>query len=253
MLSTQYRLRLEFICKCIANGEEVKLDDMIWADKLGKANRSASEMLRKARRKANNPDMQPGSLDEFMNQMDLGDPDLRITSSTASTPSRRSLPGSSKTRLTTGVNGTNRLAGKDTSIIAVLMIRRRCQSLSCSSFFCCGIARPILEMKFDRRCDLRNLVRSQLKTSRVPVILPSVRPDRTGLDPSSGVELSVITSVDMDKAFVASIAQAAGPAPGQPLIKDCAGLTYWVDIESHPLGVIRTRMPPTRVLIGSGR
>ena len=49
MLSTQYRLRLEFICKCIANGEEVKLDDMIWADKLGKANRSASEMLRKAR------------------------------------------------------------------------------------------------------------------------------------------------------------------------------------------------------------
>jgi len=48
---------------------------MIWADKLGKANRSASEMLRKARRKANNPDMQPGSLDDFMNQMDLGDPD----------------------------------------------------------------------------------------------------------------------------------------------------------------------------------
>ena len=45
MLSTQYRLRLEFICKRIANGEEVKLDDMIWADKLGKANRSASEML----------------------------------------------------------------------------------------------------------------------------------------------------------------------------------------------------------------
>ena len=28
MLSTQYRLRLEFICKCIANGEEVKLDDI---------------------------------------------------------------------------------------------------------------------------------------------------------------------------------------------------------------------------------
>lgn len=75
MLSTQYRLRLEFICKCIANNQEVKLDDMIWADKLGKANRSASEMLRKARRKANNPDMQPGSLDDFMNQMDLGDPD----------------------------------------------------------------------------------------------------------------------------------------------------------------------------------
>ena len=75
MLSTQYRLRLEFICKRIADGEEVKLDDMIWAEKLGKANRSAAEMLRKARRIASNPDMIPGSLDDFMNQMDIGDPD----------------------------------------------------------------------------------------------------------------------------------------------------------------------------------
>ena len=75
MLSTQYRLRLEFICKRITAGEEVKLDDMIWADKLAKANRSAGEMLRKARRTANNPDMQSGSLDDFMNQMDIGDPD----------------------------------------------------------------------------------------------------------------------------------------------------------------------------------
>ena len=48
---------------------------MIWADKLAKANRSAAEMLRKARRKAQNPDMVEGSLDDFMNQMDLGDPD----------------------------------------------------------------------------------------------------------------------------------------------------------------------------------
>ncbi|HAX04202.1 MAG TPA: hypothetical protein DCX77_00875 [Acidimicrobiaceae bacterium] len=75
MLSTQYRLRLEFICKRIAAGEEVKLEDMIWAGKLAKANRSAGEMLRKARRTANNPDMQSGSLDDFMNQMDIGDPD----------------------------------------------------------------------------------------------------------------------------------------------------------------------------------
>ena len=37
MLSTNYRLRLEFICKCIANGEEVKLDDMIWAEKFWKS------------------------------------------------------------------------------------------------------------------------------------------------------------------------------------------------------------------------
>ena len=75
MLSTQYRLRLEFICQRIVNGEEVKLEDMIWADKLAKANGSAKEMLRLARRQAMNPDMVEGSLDDFMNKMDLGDPD----------------------------------------------------------------------------------------------------------------------------------------------------------------------------------
>tara|TARA_Y100001934_G_C12248033_1_gene723646 strand:- start:172 stop:492 length:321 start_codon:yes stop_codon:yes gene_type:complete len=75
MLSTKYRLRLEFICQRIASGQEVQLDDMIWANKLAKANRSAAEMLRKARRIAANPDMVEGGLDDFMNQMDLGDPD----------------------------------------------------------------------------------------------------------------------------------------------------------------------------------
>ena len=75
MLSTQYRLRLEFICNRIASGEEVKLDVMIWAEKLGKANTTAREMLKKARRRAANPDMVEGSLDDFMNRMGLGDPD----------------------------------------------------------------------------------------------------------------------------------------------------------------------------------
>ena len=75
MLSTQYRLRLEFICQRIVNGEEVKLEDMIWADKLARANGSAREMLRQARRVALNPDVKEGSLDDFMNKMNLGDPD----------------------------------------------------------------------------------------------------------------------------------------------------------------------------------
>ena len=74
MLSTQYRLRLEFICKCIANGEEVKLDDMVWAQKFAKANTTANEMLRKARRQAAQ-DIEEGTLDDFMNRMGLGDPD----------------------------------------------------------------------------------------------------------------------------------------------------------------------------------
>ena len=72
MLSTQYRLRLEFICSRIVNHEEVKLEDMIWAEKLAKANRSAATMLRQARRKAENPDMQEGDMDDFLNQLDIG-------------------------------------------------------------------------------------------------------------------------------------------------------------------------------------
>ena len=72
MLSTQYRLRLEFICVRSAKHKEVKLEDMIWAEKLAKANRSAATILRQARRKAENPDMVEGGLDDFMNQMDLG-------------------------------------------------------------------------------------------------------------------------------------------------------------------------------------
>ena len=75
MLSTQYRLRLEAICNKIAMHEEVSLEDMIWAEKLAKANRSAATILRQARRRAANPDMQEGSLDDFMNALDLGDPD----------------------------------------------------------------------------------------------------------------------------------------------------------------------------------
>ena len=50
MLSTQYRLRLEGICKSIAAGQEVSIADMIWAEKLSKANTSARGMLKTARR-----------------------------------------------------------------------------------------------------------------------------------------------------------------------------------------------------------
>ena len=50
MLSTKYRLRLEFICKKIANKEEVQLDDMIWAEKLAKRHTTARDWLNKARR-----------------------------------------------------------------------------------------------------------------------------------------------------------------------------------------------------------
>lgn len=72
MLSTQYRLRLEGICNKISKHEEVSLEDMIWAEKLAKANRTAATILRQARRTAENPTMQEGDMDDFLNQLDIG-------------------------------------------------------------------------------------------------------------------------------------------------------------------------------------
>ena len=69
MLSTQYRLRLEEICKAIASGQEVDLPDMIWAEKLSKANTSARGMLKQARRLSVDP------TDSFLNNLNIGDPD----------------------------------------------------------------------------------------------------------------------------------------------------------------------------------
>ena len=69
MLSTQYRLRLEGICKSIAAGQEVSIEDMIWAQKLAKANTSARGMLNQARRMSTNPN------DSFLNNLNIGDPD----------------------------------------------------------------------------------------------------------------------------------------------------------------------------------
>ena len=68
MLSTKYRLRLESICKDIASGTEVTLEDMIWANKLAKANTSARGMMSQARRLATDKD---GSCLKYL---DIGDP-----------------------------------------------------------------------------------------------------------------------------------------------------------------------------------
>ena len=74
MLSTQYRLRLEAICKDISSGVEVSLPDMIWAEKLAKSHTTARNFMNQARRQAAQ-DIQEGSMDDFMNRMGLGDPD----------------------------------------------------------------------------------------------------------------------------------------------------------------------------------
>jgi hypothetical protein len=75
MLSTAYRVRLQEICDRIERGETVELIDIIWAEKLGKSNRSAAEILRKARRIAIQGKGEPGSLDEFLQALDLGHTD----------------------------------------------------------------------------------------------------------------------------------------------------------------------------------
>jgi len=75
MLSTEYRLRLEFICQRIATGQEVELKEMVWANKLAKANRSAQEMMSQARRALLRKDKPDDALDDFLGKMGLGDPD----------------------------------------------------------------------------------------------------------------------------------------------------------------------------------
>ena len=69
MLSTQYRLRLEAICRDIASGTDVSIQDMIWAEKLSKSNTSARGMLKTARRMSIDPD------ESFLNHLNIGDPD----------------------------------------------------------------------------------------------------------------------------------------------------------------------------------
>jgi len=75
MLSTNVRLRVEFICHRIAKGHEVQLSDMQWIQKWANCNHSVDAMLRKARRTSINGDQPSDSLDGFMQSMDLGEPD----------------------------------------------------------------------------------------------------------------------------------------------------------------------------------
>jgi hypothetical protein len=72
MLSTSYRLRLSTICNNIALCQPIALEDRIWAQKLGEANRTAAGMLRRAHRYAANPDMPEEGMDAFLNALDIG-------------------------------------------------------------------------------------------------------------------------------------------------------------------------------------
>lgn len=75
MLSTQTRLRLEAIAEKIKQGQSVSFEEMQWAQKWADHNRSAAKILSQARRVAIQGEPTPGSLDEFLNDLDFGDPD----------------------------------------------------------------------------------------------------------------------------------------------------------------------------------
>jgi hypothetical protein len=75
MLSTDTRLKLESICNRIENHEEVTFEEMTFIQKWSDHNRIANRMLNQARRVASWGKPEPGSLDQFLNDLDLGDPD----------------------------------------------------------------------------------------------------------------------------------------------------------------------------------
>ena len=75
MLSTNTRLRVEFICERISKGAPVELNDMAWVQKLASRNPTVDSQLRKARRASMNGSLEQDSLDGFCNALDLGEPD----------------------------------------------------------------------------------------------------------------------------------------------------------------------------------
>ena len=75
MLSTDTRLKLESICNRIENHEEVTFEEMTFIQKWSDHNRIANRMLNQARRVAAMGKPESGSLDELLNDLDLGDPD----------------------------------------------------------------------------------------------------------------------------------------------------------------------------------
>lgn len=77
MLSTDTRLRLEAIAARIVSGKEVSFEEMTFIQKWADHNRHAAKILNQARREAIQGKPEPGSMDEFLNNLDLGDPDPR--------------------------------------------------------------------------------------------------------------------------------------------------------------------------------
>lgn len=75
MLSTETRLKLQSICDRISCREEISLSESILVSKWADRHRTVYEMLRRARRKAFQGDEPLSSMDQFLSDLNLGDPD----------------------------------------------------------------------------------------------------------------------------------------------------------------------------------
>lgn len=75
MLSTDTRLRLESIAERIKSHSDVSFEEMQFIQKWADHNRVAARILNQARREAIQGKPEPGSMDEFLNDLDIGDPD----------------------------------------------------------------------------------------------------------------------------------------------------------------------------------
>lgn len=75
MITTKVRLQLEEICQRIELKQEVSFADMNLIQKYANANRTVYDMLQRARRRAVQGSFHEGGLDEFLDQMNIGNPD----------------------------------------------------------------------------------------------------------------------------------------------------------------------------------
>lgn len=75
MLSTENRLKLQDIANRIAKSEEVSFAEREFIQKWANHNRSVYEMLRRAQREAFYGEEEKSPLDQFLYDMNLGDPD----------------------------------------------------------------------------------------------------------------------------------------------------------------------------------
>lgn len=81
MLSSQARLKVEFLCKRIEQGQPVELNEMLWLDKWASRHRTVRDMVSRARRRAINGMPERGTIDELLDGLNLGlsDPSSHLT------------------------------------------------------------------------------------------------------------------------------------------------------------------------------